>query len=201
MYCLVKYEYLNFQHKIYAHILQISTYVLYWNIRYSCLKTKAIRIFSIRYVSPLIDTFYLDAHVYKWILRHRTIECKLKTCSCPFFLFFLIKIFSISNISISISTTRDEYAYPNWIPYYWTLWFSGTTDWSRTQLGWGQFNHFQNGDYGSSHAAHQHSSHASQTTPSSSTSNTAATADWYDQGYDYTSHAQLNYHRTMGGIF
>ncbi|XP_014479853.1 PREDICTED: protein gooseberry-neuro [Dinoponera quadriceps] len=78
---------------------------------------------------------------------------------------------------------------------------SGNTDWSRTQLGWGQFNHFQSGDYGSSHAAHQHGSHASQNTPSSCTTNTATTPDWYDQGYDYTSHAQLNYHRTMGGIF
>ncbi|XP_011154619.1 protein gooseberry-neuro [Harpegnathos saltator] len=79
---------------------------------------------------------------------------------------------------------------------------SGNTDWSRAQLGWGhQFNHFQSGDYGSSHAAHQHGSHASQNTPSSSTSNTATTPDWYDQGYDYTSHPQLNYARTMSGIF
>jgi len=77
----------------------------------------------------------------------------------------------------------------------------GNADWSRTQLGWGQFNHFQSGEYGSSHTAgHQHGSHASQNIQS--TANTAsATSDWYDQGYDYTQHPQLNYHRSVGGIF
>ncbi|XP_025263332.1 protein gooseberry-neuro [Camponotus floridanus] len=74
---------------------------------------------------------------------------------------------------------------------------SGSTDWSRTQFGWGQFNHFQSGDYGSSHPGHQH---GSQNTQSSSTTNTA-TSDWYDQGYDYVPHSQLNYHRSVGGIF
>lgn len=80
---------------------------------------------------------------------------------------------------------------------------SGNTDWSRTQLGWGQFNHFQSGEYGSSHTGgHQHGSHATQNTQSSSTTNTvAATPDWYDQGYDYVPHSQLNYHRSVGGIF
>ncbi|KAH0952070.1 hypothetical protein HN011_008382 [Eciton burchellii] len=78
---------------------------------------------------------------------------------------------------------------------------AGNADWSRTQLGWGQFNHFQSGEYGSSHTAgHQHGSHASQNIQS--TANTAsATSDWYDQGYDYTQHPQLNYHRSVGGIF
>ncbi|CAL1680246.1 unnamed protein product [Lasius platythorax] len=80
---------------------------------------------------------------------------------------------------------------------------TGSTDWSRTQLGWGQFNHFQSGEYGSSHTGgHQHGSHATQNTQSSSTTNTvAATSDWYDQGYDYVPHSQLNYHRSVGGIF
>ncbi|XP_070169537.1 protein gooseberry-neuro [Polyergus mexicanus] len=80
---------------------------------------------------------------------------------------------------------------------------TGSTDWSRTQLGWGQFNHFQSGEYGSSHnGGHQHGSHPVQNTQSSSTANTmAATPDWYDQGYDYVPHSQLNYHRSVGGIF
>ncbi|KAL6423863.1 hypothetical protein ACFW04_010359 [Cataglyphis niger] len=81
---------------------------------------------------------------------------------------------------------------------------TGSTDWSRTQLGWGQFNHFQGGEYGSGHTGgHQHGSHPSaQNTQSSSTTNTmAATPDWYDQGYDYVPHSQLNYHRSVGGIF
>ncbi|XP_050462376.1 protein gooseberry-neuro-like [Cataglyphis hispanica] len=81
---------------------------------------------------------------------------------------------------------------------------TGSTDWSRTQLGWGQFNHFQSGEYGSGHTGgHQHGSHPStQNTQSSSTTNTmAATPDWYDQGYDYVPHSQLNYHRSVGGIF
>lgn len=78
---------------------------------------------------------------------------------------------------------------------------SGNTDWSRAQLGWGQFNHFQ-GEYTSSHSSHQHSSHASHAgTPSSGTGNSASAAEWYDQGYDYSQHAQLNYHRSVGGIF
>ncbi|XP_018307081.1 protein gooseberry-neuro [Mycetomoellerius zeteki] len=73
---------------------------------------------------------------------------------------------------------------------------AGNTDWSRTQLGWGQFNHFQSSDYGS----HQHGS--SQSAQSSNTPNTAGTMpEWYDQGYDYAQHTQLNYHRSMGGIF
>ncbi|KYN42119.1 Protein gooseberry-neuro [Trachymyrmex septentrionalis] len=73
---------------------------------------------------------------------------------------------------------------------------AGNTDWSRAQLSWGQFNHFQSSDYGN----HQHGS--SQNTQSSSTPNTVATtSEWYDQGYDYAQHTQLNYHRSMGGIF
>ncbi|XP_036138918.1 protein gooseberry-neuro [Monomorium pharaonis] len=78
---------------------------------------------------------------------------------------------------------------------------AGNTDWSRAQLGWaGQFNHFQSSEYGSGHTgSHQHTNSQSQ---SSSTSNTAgSTSDWYDQGYDYAQHAQLNYHRSVGGIF
>ncbi|XP_012059636.1 PREDICTED: protein gooseberry-neuro-like [Atta cephalotes] len=73
---------------------------------------------------------------------------------------------------------------------------AGNTDWSRTQLSWGQFNHFQSSDYGN----HQHGN--SQSTQSSNTPNTAGTTpEWYDQGYDYAQHTQLNYHRSMGGIF
>ncbi|XP_018374177.1 PREDICTED: protein gooseberry-neuro-like [Trachymyrmex cornetzi] len=73
---------------------------------------------------------------------------------------------------------------------------AGNTDWSRAQFGWGQLNHFQSSDYGN----HQHGS--SQSTQSSSTPNTAGTTpEWYDQGYDYAQHTQLNYHRSMGGIF
>ncbi|XP_017876360.1 protein gooseberry-neuro-like [Ceratina calcarata] len=84
-----------------------------------------------------------------------------------------------------------------------TLHNPGNADWSRAQLSWGQFNHFQ-GEYTSSHSSHQHSSHASHAggTPSSSgTGNSASAAEWYDQGYDYSQHAQLNYHRSVGGIF
>ncbi|CAK9821326.1 Protein gooseberry-neuro [Anthophora retusa] len=78
---------------------------------------------------------------------------------------------------------------------------AGNTDWSRAQLGWGQFNHFQ-GEYTSSHTSHQHSSHTSHAgTPSSGTGNSASAAEWYDQSYDYSQHAQLNYHRSVGGIF
>ncbi|XP_020287398.1 protein gooseberry-neuro [Pseudomyrmex gracilis] len=75
---------------------------------------------------------------------------------------------------------------------------ASNSDWSRSQIGWGQFNHFQCSDYGSGHTGgHQHGSHANQNTQSSGTSNTATTPDWYDQSYDY---AQLNY-RSVGGIF
>ncbi|XP_076165911.1 protein gooseberry-neuro [Ptiloglossa arizonensis] len=75
---------------------------------------------------------------------------------------------------------------------------TGNSDWCRTQLGWGQFGHFQ-GEYTSSH---QHSSHASHTgTSTSSAVNSPSTVEWYDQGYDYSQHAQLNYHRSAGGIF
>ncbi|XP_034194078.1 protein gooseberry-neuro [Osmia lignaria lignaria] len=77
---------------------------------------------------------------------------------------------------------------------------AGGADWSRAQIGWGQFNHFQ-GEYTSSHSSHQHSTHASHGTPSSGTGNSASAAEWYDQGYDYSQHAQLNYHRSVGGIF
>ncbi|TGZ32148.1 Uncharacterized protein DBV15_01047 [Temnothorax longispinosus] len=76
---------------------------------------------------------------------------------------------------------------------------AGNADWSRAQLGWGQFNHFQSGEYGPGHTgSHQHAS--SQSTQSS-TPNAGTTPDWYDQGYDYAQHAQLNYHRSVGGIF
>jgi len=30
---------------------------------------------------------------------------------------------------------------------------------------------------------------------------TGVTPDWYDQSYEYAQHAQLNYHRSVGGIF
>ncbi|XP_076632803.1 protein gooseberry-neuro [Colletes latitarsis] len=73
---------------------------------------------------------------------------------------------------------------------------AGNTDWCRAQLGWGQFGHFQ-GEYTSSH---QHSSHVSHTASSSSV-NSPSAVEWYDQGYDYSQHVQLNYHRTAGGIF
>ncbi|XP_024886493.1 protein gooseberry-neuro-like [Temnothorax curvispinosus] len=76
---------------------------------------------------------------------------------------------------------------------------AGNADWSRAQLGWGQFNHFQSGEYGPGHTgSHQHAS--SQSTQPS-TPNAGTTPDWYDQGYDYAQHAQLNYHRSVGGIF
>ncbi|XP_057326587.1 protein gooseberry-neuro isoform X1 [Microplitis mediator] len=76
---------------------------------------------------------------------------------------------------------------------------SGTADWSRAQLGWGQFNHFQSSDY-TSHSSHHPSSHTSLGSQVSSGTN--PTAEWgYDQGYDYAQHAQLNYHRSVGGIF
>ncbi|XP_076658600.1 protein gooseberry-neuro [Halictus rubicundus] len=75
---------------------------------------------------------------------------------------------------------------------------AGNPDWCRAQLGWGQFSHFQ-GEYTSSH---QHSSHAGHPgTSSSGTVNSVSSAEWYDQGYDYTQHSQLNYHRSAGGIF
>ncbi|KAK1129470.1 hypothetical protein K0M31_019196 [Melipona bicolor] len=90
----------------------------------------------------------------------------------------------------------------NILSFTWKVYFIfiGNTDWSRAQLGWGQFNHFQS-EYTSSHSSHQHSSHASHATPSSGTGNSASAAEWYDQGYDYSQHAQLNYHRSVGGIF
>ncbi|KAI4499353.1 hypothetical protein M0802_005613, partial [Mischocyttarus mexicanus] len=80
---------------------------------------------------------------------------------------------------------------------------TGNPDWSRTQLTWGQFNHFQGSEYSSSHmTSHQHAVHAAHGTHSSNTANTASTtAEWYDQSYDYTQHAQLNYHRSVGGIY
>ncbi|XP_044592277.1 protein gooseberry-neuro-like [Cotesia glomerata] len=75
---------------------------------------------------------------------------------------------------------------------------SGNADWTRAQIGWGQFNHFQNNDY-TSHSSHHPSSHTSL---GSQVSSANPTADWgYDQGYDYAQHAQLNYHRSVGGIF
>ncbi|KAF7396019.1 hypothetical protein HZH68_010069 [Vespula germanica] len=76
---------------------------------------------------------------------------------------------------------------------------TGNTDWSRTQLTWGQFNHFQGSEYSSSHVtSHQHAAHAAHGTHSSNTANTASTtAEWYDQSYDYAQHAQLNYHRSI----
>ncbi|XP_033219900.1 protein gooseberry-neuro-like [Belonocnema kinseyi] len=76
---------------------------------------------------------------------------------------------------------------------------SGNTDWSRAQLGWSQFNHFQGGEYPSSHATHQLASHASHGAQVSSSANTPS-AEWYDQNYEYAQHAQLNYHRSIGGI-
>nr|XP_033330926.1 protein gooseberry-neuro-like [Megalopta genalis] len=73
---------------------------------------------------------------------------------------------------------------------------AGNSDWCR--VGWGQFSHFQ-GEYTSSH---QHTSHVGHPgTSSSGTVNSASSAEWYDQGYDYSQHSQLNYHRTAGGIF
>ncbi|XP_076669372.1 protein gooseberry-neuro isoform X2 [Andrena cerasifolii] len=53
---------------------------------------------------------------------------------------------------------------------------AGNADWSRAQLGWGQFSHFQ-GDYASSHPSHQHSSHTSHVgTPSTATGNSVPTS-------------------------
>ncbi|XP_043481097.1 protein gooseberry-neuro-like [Leptopilina heterotoma] len=77
---------------------------------------------------------------------------------------------------------------------------SGNSEWSRAQLGWSQFNHFQGGEYPSSHASHQlasHTTHGAQVTSSATTPST----EWYDQNYEYAQHAQLNYHRSIGGIF
>ncbi|XP_015608372.1 protein gooseberry-neuro [Cephus cinctus] len=74
---------------------------------------------------------------------------------------------------------------------------AGNTDWSRTQLGWGQFNHFQGGEYPSTHPSH----HVSHTAQSTSGANVTTGPEWYDQSYDYSQHAQLNYHRNVGGIF
>ncbi|XP_076234120.1 protein gooseberry-neuro [Calliopsis andreniformis] len=78
---------------------------------------------------------------------------------------------------------------------------AGNADWSRTQIGWGQFSHFQS-EYTSNHLNHQHPSHTSHTsTPPHSTGNSLSVAEWYDQNYDYSQHAQLNYHRSVSGIF
>ncbi|XP_031848023.1 protein gooseberry-neuro [Nomia melanderi] len=75
---------------------------------------------------------------------------------------------------------------------------TGNPDWCRAQLGWGQFSHFQ-GEYTSSH---QHSSHTGHSgTQSSGAVNSVSSAEWYDQGYDYSQHSQLNYHRSASGIF
>ncbi|KZC05366.1 Protein gooseberry-neuro [Dufourea novaeangliae] len=75
---------------------------------------------------------------------------------------------------------------------------AGNPDWCRAQFGWGQFSHFQ-GEYPSSH---QHAAHTGHTgTPPSGSVNAASAAEWYDQGYDYSQHTQLNYHRSAGGIF
>lgn len=81
--------------------------------------------------------------------------------------------------------------------------FSANTDWVRAQLSWGQFNHFQNSEYGSTSSHHPgHHQHASQNINSSGTAAvTTMSADWYDQSWDYAQHAQLNYHRSVGGIF
>lgn len=125
---------------------------------------------------------------------------------------------NLMNTRLSFIIFRFESKISTWHHHLWILVFSfskfvnvkrwaefdpitGNTDWSRAQLGWGQFNHFQ-GEYTSSHSSHQHSSHASHAgTPSSGTGNSASAAEWYDQGYDYSQHAQLNYHRSVGGIF
>ncbi|XP_066583132.1 protein gooseberry-neuro-like [Prorops nasuta] len=81
----------------------------------------------------------------------------------------------------------------------------GNADWSRTQLSWGQFNHFQGGEYPPSHTSHQHqTSHGvagNCSSSSSTTANPTTPADWYDQGYEYNQHAQINYNRSVGGIF
>ncbi|KAK0179013.1 hypothetical protein PV327_007840 [Microctonus hyperodae] len=79
---------------------------------------------------------------------------------------------------------------------------SSANDWSRTQLGWGQFHHFHSGsggDYSSSHANdhHSHSSIGGQ-----SVGTNLAGPEWgYDQSYEYAQHAQLHYNRSVGGIF
>ncbi|XP_053984419.1 protein gooseberry-neuro [Hylaeus volcanicus] len=76
----------------------------------------------------------------------------------------------------------------------------GNTDWCRAQLTWGQLSHLQ-GEYASSHHHSSHAGHAAAGTPSSSSVNSPSIAEWYDQGYDYSQHAQLNYHRTASGIY
>ncbi|XP_034949315.1 protein gooseberry-neuro [Chelonus insularis] len=78
---------------------------------------------------------------------------------------------------------------------------TGNSDWSRTQLGWGQFNHFQSSDYSASHSNHHGPSHASLGSQVPGATNPTVTEWGYDQSYDYSQHAQLNYHRSVGGIF
>ncbi|XP_012253142.1 protein gooseberry-neuro-like [Athalia rosae] len=86
----------------------------------------------------------------------------------------------------------------------------GNSDWSRTQFGWGQFNHFQNSDY-STHPSGHHAAHP--THPGHATHagvQATVSGEWvgYDQGYEYSqaqaqaqAQAQINYHRSVGGIF
>ncbi|XP_012282435.1 protein gooseberry-neuro [Orussus abietinus] len=79
---------------------------------------------------------------------------------------------------------------------------SASPDWSRAQIGWSQFNHFPGGEYPPTHGPHHHPSHPAHGQPSST--GTGPSSDWYDQGYEYAQHAQhaqLNYHRSVGGIF
>ncbi|KAK0082889.1 hypothetical protein PV325_009687 [Microctonus aethiopoides] len=79
---------------------------------------------------------------------------------------------------------------------------SSANDWSRTQLGWGQFHHFHSGsggDYTSSHG-NDHHSHSSIGGQGVGTNLTGS--EWgYDQSYEYAQHAQLHYNRSVGGIF
>ncbi|XP_043269764.1 protein gooseberry-neuro [Venturia canescens] len=80
---------------------------------------------------------------------------------------------------------------------------TANADWSRAQLGWGQFNHFHGGDYGASgHPGHHHHSSHTSLGAQVPTGTNPSSAEWYDQqSYDYAQHAQLNYHRSAGGIF
>ncbi|XP_015112568.1 protein gooseberry-neuro-like [Diachasma alloeum] len=77
----------------------------------------------------------------------------------------------------------------------------GNNDWTRaSQLGWGNFNHFQGSEYSSTHPSHHNPAH---TIGTQGVQNPVGSTEWgYDQGYDYShQHSQLNYHRNVGGIF
>ncbi|XP_015524380.2 protein gooseberry-neuro [Neodiprion pinetum] len=81
----------------------------------------------------------------------------------------------------------------------------GNSDWSRAQLGWGQFNQFQNSEY-SAHPGGHHSTQPAHPGHVTHGVQASVASEWvgYDQGYEYSqaqAQAQINYHRSVGGIF